>query len=108
MIKGDYITSLTPNQMRNIGFRYNAKTDVYSYRFSVYEYNNSSVLYCEVTVLENNIVNFHVFNSNDNTLYAPYYNTEFGKNDLIKVIDERIKKQFKRLRIEEVFTNADD
>jgi len=98
---GRYKLDITKEEMKKLGFRYNNEYDGYVYRFPVYKYNKIPILFCKMGIdEETNQVWFNIYDNNG--LYMPYYNQEYGRNTLISLIDERIEKEFSKLGIRKV------
>ncbi len=77
--------------------------EIYTYRYPILSYNKITTIECEIAVsLVTGIVNVNVYNEGTKELYAPYYNREFGKYELLKSIDMQIDKKLKDLGIEMV------
>lgn len=73
----------------------------YVLRFPVYKYKSTTMLCCELTVVEGNKdVEINVYLNNTCNTYHPFYHIEYGDyNDLLKKIDNNIAKEFKKLGI---------
>lgn len=77
--------------------------EVYTYRFPLISYNKTVTIECEIDVsVTTGVINLNVYSAGTKELYVPYYNREFGNNDLLKSIDMKIKNKFKELGIEKV------
>ena len=97
MLKNTYVLELPIENQKEIGFRYDPDIDDYAYRFPVYKNDGEPFVYCKIWTDEGtNKVLYRVCNSN-NTLYAGYYNTQYGANDINKIIDNNIVKGLKKL-----------
>lgn len=93
-----YKLDITKDAMKKLGFRYDGECDSYTYKFPVYKYNKVPVLFCKIGIdEETNQIWFNICDNNG--LYMPYYNEEYGTNMLIPLIDERIEKEFSKLGI---------
>lgn len=53
------------------------------------------------------VARYEIIDIND-TIYASYYNRQYGRNDLLKIIDSNIKKEFKKLNIKSKEKNTND
>lgn len=85
-------SGLTKETLKENNFRY--IDGLYSYRFPVYKYKKEPILWCYLYVdIENNLCNLNVIDSN-NSVYAPYFNREYGgENIVVESIDRRISTQ---------------
>lgn len=96
-----YRLDVTKEEMKKLGFRYDNEFDDYIYKFPVYKYNKIPILFCKIGIdEETKHIWFNVYDNNG--LYMPYYNDEYGKNTLIPLIEERIEKEFSKLGIRKV------
>ncbi len=41
---------LSNNELKDLGFKYDNSFDTYTYRFPVYRYNKSPLIFCEIGV----------------------------------------------------------
>lgn len=96
------------------GFRYNKnlsdeETSVYTYRFPVFKYEKMIVLECELNIaLEDGEVKLNVYDYGTNDKYAPFYYCEYGDyNQMLKVINDKIKYMLGKLEIKEI-TSTDE
>ncbi len=98
-----YKLDITKVQKKKFGFRYDHSVDDYTYIFPVYKYKGIvPTIYCKLGVdEETKIVWFNVCDDNDR-LYAPYYNDEYGKNLIVQDIEKIIIKEFKKLGVKKV------
>jgi len=89
-------------------FRYNSYLsdygdEIYTYKFPVISYNKTTTIECEIAVSTmTGTVNVNVYNAGTKELYAPYYNRDFGKYEIIKSIAIKIDKKLKELGIEKL------
>ena len=97
-----YILSVNLTQMKELGFKYDYEIQDYIYKFPVYKSKkNEPLIFCRLGVdEETKQIYFNVCNV-DGTLYAAFYNRYYGKSKVIKVIDKNIKKEFKKLGVQE-------
>lgn len=86
-----------------MGFRYSKKYEGHVHTFVVYKYKEMvPMIYCRLTVdEETQRAYLNVCDDNDR-LYAPYYNDEYGKNVIVQDIEKEINKELNRLGIEKV------
>ncbi len=98
-----YKINISKDKMKKIGFRYDRNFDGYTYTFSVYKYKGIvPMIYCKLGVDEElKKVWISVCDDNDR-LYAPYYNDEYGRNTIIKDIENAITKELNKLGIKRV------
>lgn len=102
LAENQYKLNITRGQMKNLGFRYDHDLDDYIYKFPVYKCDKVPLIFCKLGIdEETNRVWFNIYDAN-NTLYAPYYDNEYGKNALINIIDNKINQELKRLGVTKV------
>jgi len=79
----------------------------YSLRFPLHKYKKWTILECELIVnADNGDVNMKVLDENRN-IYAPFYNSEYGKSDLLELVNRKILNKFKELGIVEITIRRD-
>lgn len=101
LAENSYKLDVTKEKMKKLGFRYDNEVDGYIYKFPVYKYNKIPVLFCKIGIAEEtNRIWFNVYDNNG--LYMPYYNAEYGKNMVVPLIEERIENEFTKLGIRKV------
>ena len=95
-----YILSVNSTQMKELGFKYDFELQDYIYKFPVYKSQKKEPLvFCKLGVDdESKRVFFNVTNK-DGTLYAPYYDRQYGKSMVVEMIDKNINKEFKNLGV---------
>lgn len=95
-----YISSVNSTQMKELGFKYDFEIQDYIYRFPVYlSQKKEPLVFCKLGVdEETKQVYFNVTNK-DGTLYAPYYDRQYGKSVVVETIDKNIKKEFEKLGV---------
>lgn len=100
LAENQYKLDIDRNQMKKLGFRYNRSVDDYIYTFVVYKYKGTvPMIYCKLGVdEETKRVWFNVCDDNDR-LYAPYYNYEYGKNSIIPDIERVISQELTKLGV---------
>lgn len=98
LTENQYELSISKDKMKKIGFRYDRSFEGYIYTFPVYKYNGSvPMIYCKLGIdEESKRVCLSICDDNDR-LYAPYYNDEYGKNTIIKDIEKAISKELNKL-----------
>ncbi len=97
LIDAEYKLTLTKDQMRKIGFRYDFDVDDYVYKFPVQINKGVPLLFCKLGIFENSDdIWFNVYNA-DESLYHSYYDRNYGRNDIVKEIDKRILKELKKI-----------
>ncbi len=95
----EYKLTLTKDQMRKIGFRYDFDVNDYVYKFPVYINKGIPLLFCKLGIFENSDdIWFNVYNE-DESLCRSYYERNYGRNDVIKEIDKRILKELKMIGV---------
>lgn len=100
-----YKLKTTKDALYKKGFYYNKfmsseDSDVYSTKFPVYKYKKSTVLECEVSVeLQTGDVVINVFNYGTRDIYAPFYNAEYGKCEILYDINNAIELQLKKFGV---------
>lgn len=94
---------LQSHKFRHSGFLSNSEEDIYTYKFPVHFWNKTPTVECEISVsATTGNTNINVYNSGTKELYAAYYYCEYGVNNIINQIQERIVKVIKELNIEKV------
>ena len=97
MIKAQFSLDLSRFKLKELGFRYDSKLDCYVHKFPIYNYKKQPVIFCKIGINdEDNSIWYNVCEAND-TLYAGYYNSEYGHNSLIEKIDKAILHKLKSL-----------
>ena len=98
-----YKLDISKSQMKKLGFRYDRGIEEYTYTFVVYKYKGIvPMVYCKLGIdEETGIVWFKVCDDNDR-LYAPYYNNEYGKNIVVQDIEKAISKELNKLGAKKV------
>lgn len=94
-----YRLYISKHEMKTIGFKYDYILKDYVYEFPIYKYNRKPVITCKLGIdLDNFEVWFGVFSNG--AIYAPYYNREFHKNNLVvEIVEKNIRKEFKKLGV---------
>lgn len=96
-MKQIYKNKLSIQELKTKGFRYDMQYQNYTYEFPVYKYKRKPFVICKVFISEEDkSVRFNVYNVNGN-LYTAYYNREYGRSLLIKLIEKNIEKEFRKL-----------
>lgn len=97
-----YILSVNSARMKELGFKYDFELQDYIYKFPIYlSKKKEPLVFCKLGIdEETKRVFFNICNV-DGTLYTPFYNREYGKSKVVEVIDKNIKKEFKKLGVEE-------
>lgn len=96
---------VTKNILRKFGFHYDYKNDHYVYTESIYK----DIIDLQVSVdIEQNWISCIVMDGDHECIYAPYYNTEFGKNKLLNKFNKNIKKILKQLENNKIITKMED
>lgn len=96
------------------GFRYNRtysidNNAVYSQRFIVSRYLGIPMLECEILVhYPEGLVQANVYKSGTREKHPAFYNRDYGKNELIGTIENKISKKLHKLGIEEVVNDGND
>ena len=95
-----YILSVNSAQMKELGFKYDYEIQDYIYKFPVYlSKKKEPLVFCKLGVDEGvKRIYFNVTNK-DGTLYAPYYDRQYGKSMVVEMIDKNIQKEFKKLGV---------
>ncbi len=86
--------NITESQLRNIGFRRN--------EYRCWLYKDIIQLIIEVDTTEK-WWGYHIWDTDLNMQYSPYYLREFGVNNIVKHIDTKIRNIFKELEKEHIF-----
>lgn len=103
LAENQYVFETTKDKLRKLGFRYSKKYEGYVHTFVAYSYKKIvPMIYCRITVdEETKRAWLNVCDDNDR-LYAPYYNDEYGKNVIMQDIEKAISIELGRLGIEKV------
>lgn len=102
LAKTQYKLDISKKEMKALGFRYDRELGDYIYKFSVYQYNKSPLLFCKIGIdEETKRVWFNIYDTS-NVLYAPYYNNEYGNNDIIPDIEKVILSELDKLGVTKV------
>ena len=98
MIKAKFCLDLSKTKLKELGFRYDSKLECYIHKFPIYKYKKQPVIFCKIGINEedNYSIWYNICEAND-TLYAGYYNEEYGHNNLIDKIDKSILHKLKDL-----------
>ena len=97
-----YILSINSTQMKELGFKYDFEIQDYIYKFPVYKSQKKEPLvFCKLGIDEETKQVFSNICNVDGTLYAPYYDREYGKSKVVEIIDKNIKKEFNKLGVKE-------
>ena len=85
-------SKLTKDILRANNFKY--IDGYYSYRFPVYKYKKTPVLWCNIYInLESNCCNYNVTDSNFK-IYPAFFDREYGGvNKVVENIDRKIRTQ---------------
>ncbi len=93
----------TEQKLRKLGFRQmkNSDENLWKYTFSVYKFDQLSLIDCVLLVdMPSGDVKFNVY-SNGST-YASFYDDSYGNSDIIlKIINSNILQEFEKLNIRE-------
>ena len=96
---------VTKNILKKFGFHYDYRNNHYVYTESLYK----DIITLQVSIdEEQSWISYTVMDNDHECIYAPYYNTEFGKNKLINKFDKNIKKILKRMENNKIITNVED
>ncbi|MCM1045271.1 MAG: hypothetical protein NC417_07150 [Candidatus Gastranaerophilales bacterium] len=103
LAENQYKLNITKGQMKSLGFRYDHSLDAYIYKFPVYKCDKIPLIFCKLGIdEETHRIWFNVYDAND-ALYAPYYNNEYGENELIDIIERKIGQELKKLGVTRVY-----
>lgn len=98
-----YIFEASKEKLKRLGFRYSKKYEGYVHTFEVYKYKNLvPVIYCRITVDEESKSAWLNICDGQDRLYAPYYNEEYGKNDMVKNIEKVIARKLNQFGMKKV------
>lgn len=93
-----YILNLSQKEQKDLGFKYDYILEEYIYKFPVYKEDGTPTLFCKLFIDDyDHRVIFGVYDKND-SLYAGYYNRT-KNNELLPIIDNAIKNEFKKLGV---------
>lgn len=99
MMEGYTIISF--RRLKNKEFKYNYQEKYYTYVFPVYKHKSKPLLFCKIFIFEEDHSVKFIVEDNNGKAYANYYNREYGKNNILKIIDLSIEKEFKKLGIKQ-------
>ena len=85
---------VSDKKLRDNGFK--------NHKFQCYIYKDIIKLIVSVDI-EERWWNYLVFDENTNTIYAPYYNREYGKNLIIQELDGKIEDIFEEFVNSKIF-----
>ena len=91
-----YTLDLSYKEQKELGFKYDSKLDEYVYEFPVYLHKGKPNIICKLGINEDNKVWYQVCNTEGCT-YSSYYMRDYGKNEIVAIIDKNIEKQLRRL-----------
>ena len=92
-----YTLDLSYKEQKDIGFRYDPKLNEYVYEFPVYLYKGRLNIVCKLGINEDtNEIWYNVCDMMGHT-YSAYYVKDYGKNEVVSIIDRNIEKQLRRL-----------
>lgn len=75
----------------------------YVYRFSAYKYKITTLITCVMTAdIEDSTLYIDVIDTNNGTLYTPYYNNECGRNEVLDIVKTNIDREIQKLRNEKI------
>lgn len=102
-----YKLKTTKGDLYSKGFRYNKlmsdETDFYSIRFPVHKYKRYTTLECEIMVeLQTGDITINVFDCGTKEIYTPFYNQEYGKHEILNLINKVIEERLKKIGAKEV------
>lgn len=98
-----FIFETSKDKLKNLGFRYSKKYEGYVQTFVVYKYKNLvPMIYCRITVDEESKRVWLSICDDQDRLYAPYYNEEYGKNVLLKDIEKEVEAKLCQFGIKKV------
>lgn len=90
--------NLSPQQMKELGFKYDFQLQDYIYEFPVYKYKNIPSIICKLGIDEDtHKIWLNVYDANGG-LYTSYYDREYGKSNIVSIIDKNIEKEIKKLQ----------
>jgi hypothetical protein len=84
-----------------MGFRYDIDLQEYTYNFPVYKSCGKTSLICKLWIDEESIVHWKVCDVRGNT-YPSYYNREYGKSEIVPIIDKNISRELKKIGAERI------
>lgn len=97
--------NVTKKWLQENNFRYSTlftddESDAYTYKFPVHKYGTRIIIECEfILYVKNGDVKINVYDCGTHNKYVPFYNREYGYNELVSEIDKRIAEELKRLKI---------
>lgn len=96
----DNLKLKTTDTKKLVSHRFRRISDTeYVYRFPVHKYKNTTLITCILTAdVEDKVVMVEVIDNNNNTLYAPFYNREYGKNKVAEDITAKVESEINMLK----------
>ena len=85
------------NTLINYGFKKISDTE-FVYRVPLYKYMNRVLIQGIFTAdVDENTISIEVIDNNTGTLYFPYYNADYGKNDVKKIVDRKMSTEINKM-----------
>ena len=96
MVK-NVLKEITKDKAEKLGFKFSPVNDCYTLKFPVYTTkDNKPIIFCNIEIdCKTGEVSLNIYDDN-NILYSPYYNREYGRSKVVRTIDRNIKKQLKK------------
>lgn len=94
------ISDNSAQHLLELGFKYDNEENIYVYNFNVLRHEKTTVLRGKITAFTTSN-NIHIDVTDNNYIpYAPFYNIEYGKYDVIlNKINKAILNEFSKLII---------
>lgn len=91
------------DNLKDLGFNYDEKTEVYTYIFPIWKYKNTPTLKCMLSIGDSKVVKIDVIHVGSGEYYTPFYGCRFGNySEFMEKLDKRILNEFKKLGIRKV------
>lgn len=97
-----YTLDLSHKQQKELGFRYDPKLDEYIYEFPVYLYKGRPNIVCKLGIKEENNEIFYSICDTEGRTYHSYYVRDYGKSNVVSIIDRNLRKQLNKLGAKEI------
>lgn len=100
-----YKVNLTNEKKKELGFKYDYELGDYVLKFTVYKYGKIPLIFCKLGIDEETNMIWHCIYDASNNLYTPYYNREYGRNNIVPKIEKEVKKKLNELGAKSVNEN---
>ena len=100
-----FIDEYNEEYLKSKGFIHDFDMSTYdisalSRRSTVYKYKSKSLLEIKITIFSDKRVTVNCYLSGTTQPYASWYNRKYGKNNIPKMVDRYISREFRKLKIQ--------